>query len=113
MKKGIKLLDKAIKLDEKNPMYFYNRGTGKKMILDYKSAIPDFTKAIKLKFESPENAYFNRAMSKLHTQDLEGSKKDNRKAEELGYDEYQVEQLDEWLDSVEEIGYDEFSKQFD
>ena len=58
-------------------------------------------------------AYFNRAMSKLHTQDLEGSKKDNRKAEELGYDEYQVEQLNEWLDSVEEMGYDEFSKQFD
>ena len=52
-------------------------------------------------------------MSKLHTQDLEGSKKDNRKAEELGYDVYQVEQLNEWLDSVEEMGYDEFSKQFD
>ena len=113
MKKGIKSLDKAIKLDEKNPKYFYNRGTGKKMILDYKSAIPDFTKAIKLKFESPEMAYFNRAMSKLHTKDLEGSKKDNKKALELGYDEYQVEQLDDWIDSVTEMGYDEFMNQFD
>ena len=110
---GIQNLSKAIELDSTNAMYYYNRGTAKKMMLDYKSAIPDFTKAIDLKFESLEMAYFNRAMSKLHTQDLEGSKKDNRKAEELGYDEYQVEQLDEWLDSIEEMGYDEFSKQFD
>lgn len=113
IKKGIKSLDKAIKLDDKNPKYFYNRGTAKKMILDYKSAIPDLTKAIKLKFESPENAYFNRAISKLHIQDLEGSKKDNKKALELGYDEYQVEQLDDWIDSVTEMGYDEFMNQFD
>jgi hypothetical protein len=58
-------------------------------------------------------AYFNRAMSKLHTQDLEGSKKDNRKAEELGFDEDGVEQLDEWIETVEEIGYDAFNEQWE
>ena len=112
IKKGIKLLDKAIELDDKNSMYYYNRGTGKKMILDYKFAIPDFTKAIKLKFESPEMAYFNRAMSKLHTKDFEGSRKDNKKAEKLGYDTHQIDQLDDWLDDVQEYGYDSVMEQF-
>ena len=112
LESGIDNLSRAIELDPANAMYYYNRGTAKKMMLDYKSAIPDFTKAIDLKFESLEMAYFNSAMSKLHTQDLAGSMSDNKKAEELGYDKYQVEQLEEWLDSVEEIGYDEFSKQY-
>lgn len=113
MRKGIKLLDRAISLDDKNPMYFYNRGTGKKMILDYKSAIPDFTKAIKLKFESPEMAFFNRAMSKLHTKDFDGSRKDNKKAAKLGFDIFQVDQLDDWLDEVEEFGYEALMERYD
>lgn len=113
IKKGIKLLDKAIIIESTSALYYYNRGTAKKMILDYKSAIIDFNKALKLKFDKPEMIYFNLAMSKLHTNDFKGSREYNRKAESLGYDEYQIHQLDDWLDEVEENGYESLMERYD
>ena len=110
---GIENLTKAIELDPKNGIYFYNRGTAKKTILRYKDAIPDLTKSIELKIDNLKDAYFNRAMSKLHTQDIEGAYKDNEKAKELGYDLNQIALLKSWLDKVKVIGYETFSKQME
>lgn len=110
---GIENLTKAIELDPKNGIYFYNRGTAKKTILKYKDAIPDLTKSIDLKIDNLKDAYFNRAMSKLHTQDIEGAYKDNEKAKELGYDLNQIALLKSWLDKVKVIGYETFSKQME
>ena len=61
LKLGIQNLNKAIELDPNNGLYFYNRGTAKKMMLNFKEAIPDLTKSIELNFNKAENAYFNRA----------------------------------------------------
>lgn len=90
---AIKNLSKAIELDPVNGLYYYNRGTAKKIMLDYELAIPDLTKSIELNIEHLEMAYFNRAMCKFNTQDIKGSREDNKKARELGYDEYEVEVL--------------------
>ena len=81
-------------------------------MLDYELAIPDLTKSIELNIEHLEMAYFNRAMCKFNTQYIKGSREDNKKARELGYDDYEVEVLDGYIDAVEELGFDEFMKQY-
>ena len=43
---GINELNKAIELNPTSSIYYYNRGTAKKMMLNYKEAIPDLTKSI-------------------------------------------------------------------
>ena len=109
---AIKNLSKAIELDPVNGLYYYNRGTAKKMMLDYELAIPDLTKSIELNIEHLEMAYFNRAMCKFNTQYIKGSREDNKKARELGYDDYEVEVLDGYIDAVEELGFDEFMNHY-
>jgi tetratricopeptide (TPR) repeat protein len=118
LKLAIRNLNKAIELDPSNGLYFYNRGTVKKMIQDFEGAIQDLTSSIDLKtkdikFNFIKEAYFNRAMSKFHLQDLTGAKKDNEKARELGYDLIQVNQLEEYIKEVKDIGYDVFMKEWE
>jgi tetratricopeptide (TPR) repeat protein len=118
LKLAIRNLNKAIELDPSNGLYFYNRGTVKKMIQDFEGAIQDLTSSIDLetkdiKFNFIKEAYFNRAMSKFHLQDLTGAKKDNEKARELGYDLIQVNQLEEYIEEVKDIGYDVFMKEWE
>ena len=110
---GINELSKEIELNPTNSLYYYNRGTAKKMMLNYIAAIPDLTKAIELNLENAENAYFNRALSRFHTQDITGAKLDTQKAKALGYRLEEIEQLEEWIIEVEEIGYDDFIKQWE
>ena len=88
------------------------------MIQDFEGAIQDLTSSIDLKtkdikFNFIKEAYFNRAMSKFHLQDLTGAKKDNEKARELGYDLIQVNQLEEYIEEVKDIGYDVFMKEWE
>lgn len=118
LKLAIRNLNKAIELDPSNGLYFYNRGTVKKMIQDFEGAIQDLTSSIDLetkdiKFNFIKEAYFNRAMSKFHLQDLTGAKKDNEKARGLGYDLIQVNQLEEYIEEVKDIGYDVFMKEWE
>lgn len=110
---GINELNKAIELNPTSSIYYYNRGTAKKMMLNYKEAIPDLTKSIELNFNKAENAYFNRALSRFHTKDIAGAKLDNQKAKALGYRPQDIEELEEWIIEVEDIGYDKFIKQWD
>ena len=118
LKLAIQNLNKAIELAPNNGLYFYNRGTAKKMIRDFEGAIQDLTssidlKAKDLKFNFIKEAYFNRAMSKFHLQDLKGAKKDNEKAKGLGFDLGQVNQLEEYIEEVKDVGYDVFMKEWE
>jgi tetratricopeptide (TPR) repeat protein len=118
LKLAIQNLNKAIELDPNKGLYFYNRGTVKKMILDFEGAIPDLTLSIDLKtkdikFNFIKEAYFNRAVSKFHLQDLKGAKKDNEKAKGLGFDLRQVNLIEVYIEEVKDVGYDVFMKEWE
>ena len=106
---AIENISKAIEIDATKGVYYFNRASIKQRVFDYELAIPDYTKSIDLKFEHIEEAYFNRAMCKIHIQDIKGAKVDAMKLLELGHSEW-CEKLEYWIDSLEELGYDDFIK---
>jgi len=106
---AIENISKAIEIDATKGVYYFNRASIKQRVFDYELAIPDYTKSIDLKFEHLEEAYCNRAMCKIHIQDIKGAKVDAMKLLEFGHSEW-CEKLEYWIDSLEELGYDEFIK---
>lgn len=107
-------LTEAIKNYPNNPHFYYIKGTIQKILLKYKDAIPYLEKAIELNLPDISDAYFNLAMSRFHTQDLDGARKDLDQAEELGYsNSRELEDLDEWIEEVRDIGYESFMSQWD
>jgi len=115
---AIQDLDKAILLDSENAVLFYNRGSTKKMNLQFRDAILDLEKAIQLKTGEIEinekkyflelgDAYFNLAMSKFHNKDNEGASIELKKAEKNNYkDKIQIQAAFTYIEMAQEVGYD-------
>ena len=115
---AIQDLDKAILLDPENAVLFYNRGSTKKMNLQFGDAIIDLEKAIQLKTGEIEinekkyflelgDAYFNLAMSKFHNKDNEGALRELKKAEKHNYkDKIQIQAAFTYIEMAQEVGYD-------
>ncbi len=70
-------------LDPKNPMAYNFRGTAKGGMKDYKGAIEDLDKAIKMR-QNYSQAYINRAAIKFASGDKPGSCADLVAADGLG-----------------------------
>lgn len=78
--------NKAIALNPKFEIAYYNRGISKNNLKDYLGAIADYSKAIEL---NPKDAspYYYRAISKFALNQKDGGCLDLRKAADLGSEE--------------------------
>ena len=112
-------IQKAIDIDPNNGALYYNRGSMKNQLRNYKEGMIDLEKSIKLKTGQLKvngqthhlnlaAAHFNLAVSKFHTKDNKGALKELKKAEKLGFnDRRQLDDLYYYIDEVDELGYDE------
>jgi len=116
-------IQKAIDIDSENGVLYYNRGTMKNKLGNYKEGMLDLEKSINLKkgklvlngithLFKLADAHFNLAVSKFHTKDNKGALEEAKKAEKLGYDKRQLDDLYSYIKEVDEIGYDEFIEQW-
>ena len=117
-------IQKAIDIDSENGVLYYNRGTMKNQLRNYKEGMIDIEKSIKLKtgklivngqthFLKLADAHFNLAVSKFHTKDNKGALKEAKKAEKLGYDIRQLNELYDFIEEVDECGYEELMEKYD
>ena len=74
-------------LDLKDAVAYYNRGSSKYDLEDYRGAIQDYTKAIEL-YPEYALAYYSRGLSKIILGDIDGGCLDLSKAGKLGYGVY-------------------------
>lgn len=81
---GIKELDQSIKIDSTDYIAFYNRGLGKILLLDFKSAITDFEKTIMLNPYAGE-AYFSIGLCKFIQGEKESACNYWKKSFDYGY----------------------------
>lgn len=82
-------LDKAIELNPRLGVAYYNRGNVNCMIRNFAAAIDDYSKSITIGPELPQ-AYFNRGLTLIYLQDKEKGCYDISKAGELGIDDAYV-----------------------
>ena len=65
----------ALRLKPDYAEAYYNRGTAKTLIGEYKAAVADFDEAISLNPEFVE-AYYNRGLTKVSVSQIEGARYD-------------------------------------
>ena len=82
---AIKAYDDCIKVDKTYYKAYFNRGLAKYHLKQYKEAIADYNKVLKLKITKTDRAvtYSNRALTKYFDGDLKGALKDYNKVFEL------------------------------
>jgi len=116
-------IQKAIEIDPNNGVLYYNRGTMKNQLRNYKEGMIDLEKSIKLKTGQLKvdgqthhldlaNAHFNLAVSKFHTKDNKGALKEAKKSEKLGFDERQLDDLYHFIEEVDELGFEKAMKKY-
>ena len=76
---AIKVCDKLIALDDKNPDFYYLRGVNRYLMQDYENSIVDFDITIELD-PNYTDAYLKRAKAKKETNDLMGAFRDYNRA---------------------------------
>lgn len=76
---AIKVCDKLIALDDKNPDFYYLRGMNRYLMKDYENSIVDFDTTIQLD-PNYTDAYLKRAKAKKETNDLMGAFRDYNQA---------------------------------
>jgi tetratricopeptide (TPR) repeat protein len=79
---ALNILNRAEKIDPKNPEVFYSKGTAYFFKGDYQNAIDCFTKAVTYNPKDYE-AYSNRALAKIYVNDLFGAIDDCQKSVEI------------------------------
>ena len=116
-------IQKAIDIDPNNGVLYYNRGTMKNRLRNYKEGMIDLEKSIKLKTGQLKkngqtlhlnlaNAHFNLAVSKFHTKDNKGALKEAKKSENLGFDNRKLDDLYHYIEEVDELGYEEAMERY-
>jgi tetratricopeptide (TPR) repeat protein len=75
--------DKAIELDPKSAVSYYERGLTKTDLRDYSGALSDFNIAFKLGYHDSEELLFTRGLTKFYLSDYTGAITDFTKAIEL------------------------------
>jgi tetratricopeptide (TPR) repeat protein len=83
---AIENYNKAIELNPKFTLAYYNRGMAKAFLQNYTDALSDYNKAIELNPKYPV-AFYNRGIAKYYLGNSEGACNDWRRASELGVDE--------------------------
>ena len=81
---AIKEFGNAIRLNPKNPKYFYFRGFAYVYMRKLDKAIADYTRTIKLKPDHA-GAYYNRGLANKHLGKKAEAEADMKKGRELGF----------------------------
>lgn len=83
---AIENYNKAIELNPKFTLAYYNRGMARAFLKNFDGALSDYNKAIELNPKYPV-AFYNRGIAKYYLGNSEGACRDWKRASELGVDE--------------------------